>query len=937
VAPVTRWRVLGPVEVVVDGRPLDIRRPQQRAVLALLLLDAGRVLPAARIGTALWADAAPGSARTQVQVCVSRIRAVLRAAGLGDALVTEAGGYRLVPRGTVDVEEFTQAVRLAAMASAAGHHGVAAAGLREALALWRGPALTGAAGAFVEATSAALGDRRLAAYEQLADAELALGRHDAVLRVLGPLVDAHPLRERLVGQLMLAMAGGGQQSRALRLFADTRSRLADELGMEPGPDLIQAHLLVLRQQVPAQRVPSPARPHQAPAQLPADVAGFTGREAPLRELDALLPADGSALAATVVISAIGGTAGVGKTALAVHWAHRVAHRFPDGQLHVNLRGFDLEGRSVTTGEALRGFLDALGVPPQRVPADPAHQAGLYRSLLSGRRVLVVLDNARDADQVRPLLPGTPGCLVVVTSRDSLGGLVVAEGARPLVLDLLPADEARDLLAARVGADRAAAEPDAVGRIVRRCARLPLALAIVAARAAAHPGFPLAALADELRDAPFDTLHAGDPATDLRAVFSWSYRTLDDAAARLFRLLGLHPGPDVALPAVASLAGLPASALRAPLAALTRAHLLTERVPGRYAQHDLLRAYAASTAAGVDSPVELATARARLYDHYLHSAHAADLLVDRYRLAQPIRPPEPAAGVVVVEHAGHLGALAWLTAERQVLLAVVAQAASVGDNGHAWRLAATLTTFLDRQGHWHDLGEAQRVALEASGRQGDLAGQAQAHRGLAIVDTWLGDQQGAHAHYERTLDLHARMGDPVGRANTYIGLSWMCARHGRYAEALEHTRQALALFRAVDSAAGQAKALNNIGWLHARIGSHERALECCRQALAVHERNGDRHGAALAWDNLGYVHHGLGDHAEAADCYRRALALHHELGDRYDEADVLANLGDTLHAAGATAGAWTAWHQALAVYDELNLPDADTLRARIAGYSASCLQ
>ena len=939
-----RWRVLGPVEVTVDGRMLDIRRPQQRAVLALLLLDAGHVVSARRIESALWADTPPASSRTQVQVCVSRIRAVLRDHGLGDALTSEAGGYRLVPGdGRLDLAEFVASVRQAGLAAADGWHASAADTLRAGLALWRGPALTGASGAFVDAAAAALGEQWLSAYEQLADAELALGRHDSVVRTLGPLANAHPLRERLIGQLMLAMAGCGRQSQALRLFAGTRARLTDELGLEPGADLAAAHLRVLRRQVstpaPAS-VPSivpPAVPSFAPsfvpAQLPADVAGFTGRHAALRELDALLPPSDSDLAApTVVITAIGGTAGVGKTALAVHWAHRVAHRFPDGQLHVNLRGFDLDGRAVSPGEALRGFLDALGVAPQWVPAEQPYQAALYRSLLAGRRLLIVLDNARDADQVRPLLPGAPGCLVVVTSRNALGGLVVAEGARPLTLDVLSADEANDLLASRVGPDRVAAEPGAVHTIVTRCARLPLALAIVGARAAGNPGFPLATLAADL-DGGLEALDGGDPTTDVRAVLSWSYRTLDTPTARLFRLLGLHPGPDVAVAAVAAVAEATVSALRPLLAALTRAHLLTERTPGRYGFHDLLRAYAADLGRTTDSAADRAAARVRLFDHYLHTAHAADLLIDPYRPAQPIPLPSR-SGTVAVEVADHVRAMAWLTAEREVLLAVVAQAAATGFDGHAWRLAATLTTFLDRRGHWGDLAAVQHVAMAAAVRQGDLLGQAQAHRGLAIVDTWLGRHAEARDHFRHDLDLYGAMGDAAGQANAHLGISWLLGRQGRHTEAVGEAERALALYETAGSRPGQAKALNNHGWLNARIGVHEQALVSCRRALALHDETGDRHGAALTWDNLGYIHHCQGHHGEAATCYRRALALHRDLGDRYDEADVLANLGDTLQAAGDPTAAGTAWQQALAIYDDLDHPDAATLRARISASTDS---
>jgi len=368
------------------------------------------------------------------------------------------------------------------------------------------------------------------------------------------------------------------------------------------------------------------------------VASFVGRSGHLRALDALLQDQGAAPTA-VVISAIAGMAGVGKTALAVHWAHRVAGRFPDGQLYVNLRGFDPGGAGLDPGQALHGFLEAFGVPPARIPEDLAAQSGLFRSLLAGKRMLVLLDNARSAEQVRPLLPGSPGCLAIVTSRDKLAGLVATEGARPLALDLLTAADARDLLARRLGADRVAAEPAAIACIIAACARLPLALTIAAARAATSPTFPLAAIAAELREAAsaLDPFDAGESATDVRTVFSWSYRALSAPAARMFRLLGLHPGPDVAVTAAASLAAVPPGQARALLAELTRAHLLAEHAPGRYAFHDLLRAYASELASAQECPADRASAVHRLLDHYLHREQRRGA---RGRL--PVRGAGPAA-------------------------------------------------------------------------------------------------------------------------------------------------------------------------------------------------------------------------------------------------------------------------------------------------------
>jgi hypothetical protein len=454
----------------------------------------------------------------------------------------------------------------------------------------------------------------------------------------------------------------------------------------------------------------------------------------LSELDALLGTPGPPTA--VVISAIDGTAGIGKTALAVHWAHRVAGQFPDGQLYVNLRGFDPDGPVLTPDKAIRGFLDALQVDPHRVPSTLDAQAALFRSLLTGRRMLIVLDNARDSDQVRHLLPGTRGCLVLVTSRNLLTGLLATHGAHPLTLDLLSDGEARDLLIQRLGAARVTAEPEAVDQLVATCARLPLALAIVAARAQ-RTGFALAALAAELRDAGhgLDALDTGDPASQVRAVFSWSYTTLSAPAARLFRLLGLHPGPDIDAAAAAGLTARPLPETRRLLTELTRVNLLTEHLPGRYTFHDLLRAYATEQTHAVDTDHQRRAATTRLLDHYLHTSNMAERLLNPTKEAVDLLPAQP--GVTPHQLADRQQALDWFTIERPVLLAAVEHAAATGLDTHAWQLPWTMWTFLNRQGHWHDWAAAGRVAVAAAKRVADLPTQARAHRALADAYTPMG--------------------------------------------------------------------------------------------------------------------------------------------------------------------------------------------------------
>lgn len=499
-----------------------------------------------------------------------------------------------------------------------------------------------------------------------------------------------------------------------------------------------------------------------PRQLPADVYGFSGRVAELDELDAMLPNSGSRPSA-VVISAIGGTAGVGKTALAVHWAHRVADQFPDGQLYVNLHGFDPSDRVMQPAEAVRGFLDALGVQRGQIPAATQAQYALYRSLLAVRRMLVVLDNARDAEHVRPLLPGTATALVVVTSRNQLTSLVAAEGARPLSLGLLSAQDARELLAGRVGAGRVAGEPQAVDSIIAACARLPLALAIAAARAA-QTGFPLATLATELGEAGrrLDTLDAGDPVTQVRTVFSWSYRTLSPSAARLFRLLGLHSGPDISVAAAASFAGCPLGEARELLTELVRLSLLTEHTPGRYTRHDLLRAYATELANAEDSDADRQNALIRLLDHYTHTAYAANrhLNPTRPAIMLPLTDPDP---TVSVEHfAGYQQAMDWLSAEHEVLVATVRHTGSASDAGfdtRAWQLVWSMNNFLYHRGYRQCQVDVWQYALDSAHRLGDKAAQADAHRYLADTFMELRRFDDARRHWQRALEIFTDLNHP----------------------------------------------------------------------------------------------------------------------------------------------------------------------------------
>lgn len=664
-----------------------------------------------------------------------------------------------------------------------------------------------------------------------------------------------------------------------------------------------------------------------PRQLPAHSSHFVGRAAELHQLTALL--DTLALdKSTMIVAAIRGTPGVGKTALALRWAHTIVERFPDGQLYINLRGFDPSGNPVLPAEAVRGFLDAFEIPPERIPVSLDAQMALYRSLLAERRVLVVLDNARDSDQVRPLLPGSPSCLVVVTSRNQLTGLVAAEGAKPLNLNLFTVAEACELLARHLGAERVVGEPQIVEELIGLCARLPLALAIVSVWASTHPGFPLAVLVSELRDARtrLDTLNGGDQGVDIRAVFSWSYRYLSAEVARTFRLLGVHPGPDISLSAAASLIGIPLWQAREALGELTRAHLLVQNTPGRFIFHDLLRAYANDRACAEDSDVERNAAMHRVLDYYLHTAHTAVLLLHPSRDPLTLAPPQPGAAPEDLATDGH--ALAWLEAEHRVLLMVIVQAASSGFDTHAWQLPWSLGTFFDRRGHWHDWAATQHIALAAAGHLGDQDGQARAHRGLGQAHIRLGSAKEAQSHLRHALDLYQQLGDRVGQAHTHLNMSWAFGQQRHDNEALGQAQQALRLYQGAGHRDGQARALNAIGWYYARLGNLHQALAHCEKAFTLFHNLGNRLGEAATWDSLGYAHHHLGHHPHALACYQHALNLWQKLGNRYYQATTLTHLGDAHHASDDPAAACKAWQQALTILDDLHHIDADEVRAKL---------
>jgi tetratricopeptide (TPR) repeat protein len=797
--------------------------------------------------------------------------------------------------------------------------------LDEALGLWRDEALAGLDTPWLANVRESLEAERHAAELDRNDLALAAGRHAALLGPLTQLAAAHPLDERLAGQLILALYRCGRQADALRRYERLRLRLAEELGADPGPRLQLLHHQMLATD-PGLTVDgsggAPTALLATPRHLPAPPRWFAGRAWELAELDAALAT--AVQSSTVAISAVSGTAGVGKTALALRWANRVAHEFTDGQLCVNLRGFGPH-EPMTSAEAVRVFLDGLGVPPARVPAGLDAQVGLYRSLLAGRRILVLLDNAVDADQVRPLLPTTPGSLALITSRNSLNGLVVADGARRIVLDLLPAGDARQLLADRLGSERTAAEPDAVEQIITGCARLPLALSVAAAYAVNRSDASLGAVAAQLAGG-LEMFDGGDPATDVRSVLSWSYRALSTDVARLFRQLSVHPGPDFTALAAASLAGVPARQAQAALSQLTGAHLIHEHVPGRFALHDLLHAYARELAEATEPVTEWQATTRRLLDHYLHTASEGDGLLNPHR--DRIAPAAAAVGVVPEPLADAVQAMAWFTAEHRVLLAVAETASRTGFDTHAWQLPIAIASFLGRRGHWHDWLATQRRAVDAARRVGDAAAQAHSHRGLARAYVRLNRHDDAVSHLRSALEHFQALHHADEQAYTLLNIAWARGQQGRDDEAIAPARQGLELYRSTGHRNGQANALAALGWYHTHLGDHRPAIAYCEEALALYRDGGDRHGEAATLDSLGLACHRLGEHERAIVYYRRACELMRKVGDRYNEAEVLIHLGEVHRDLGAGEASRLVWQRALDILEHLEHPDAETVRTNL---------
>jgi tetratricopeptide (TPR) repeat protein len=884
----------------------------------------------------------------------------------------------------VDVLVFARLCREGGAAVHAGAWQQASDLLADALGLWRGTPLGDVPSRGLQDEHVPVADaQRLQAIEWRLEAELHLGRHDELVPDLEKLIKEHPLRERFRAQLMLALYRCGRQSDALAVYRDARDALATELGIDPGEHLRQLHQQILAADPRLLPGVSSAAPGQeraelagaagehrpdtvVPRHLPADPRHFTGRRDELHALSRLL-CDARQPGGTVVISAISGTAGVGKTALAVHWAHQAAASFPDGQLYVNLRGYD-PGQPMPAAVALAGFLRALGVRGQDISADEDERAAAYRSLLAGRRVLVVLDNAGSAEQVRPLLPAAPGCVVLVTSRDSLAGLVARDGAQRLDLDLLPAADAAGLLRALIG-QRADADPAATSALAGLCCRLPLALRVAAELAAAQPTVPLASLAAELasQHRRLDLLAAGgDPRTGVRAVFSWSGRRLDAQTARTFRLLGLSPGPDLEVYAVAALTGATVEQAGQAVDVLARAYLIQPTGPGRYGLHDLLRAYACELAASPDSPDEQQAALTRLFDYYLHTAAGAmDTLHPAERHRRPrINPPTTPTPPLASSAAATL----WLDAQRACLVAVTTHTAAHGWPGHAIGLAATLARYLITGGHFPEAITIHGDALQAARLTEDRTAEATALTTLGVIDWETGRCQQAVGHYRRALALYRETGDQPGQARALNNLGVADLHQGRYQPATGQLREALALYRETGDQPGQARALTNLGLIGLRQDCYQQATGRLQEALALFRETGartgpvhvlsylglvalrqgddqqatgylqealagaraagDRPGEADSLNGLGEVFLATGRPGQAHAQYAAALSLASKIGDRYEQARAHDGLAHACHASNDPDQARHHWQEALSLYSRLNACEADQVRAQL---------
>jgi DNA-binding SARP family transcriptional activator/Flp pilus assembly protein TadD len=925
-------RLLGQIAVrTADGTYVCAGPAKQGCTLAVLALRAGQLVSVDGLIDRVWDEAPPRAARASLHSYVARLRKLLegdRTPDAGPVLARRSGGYVLaVEPEQVDVHLMRTLGREGRKAAERQDYQAAGQLYRRAAELWSGEALGSLGGGWVARNRAGLHQERLGLLAELYETELRTGQHEAVLPELAKVVADHPLDERLAGQYLLALYRCGRPADALTHYERTREQLAEELGTDPSSRLQELHQQILTA-APALSAPATATPVPVPRQLPAPPPLFIGRSQERARLDRGFEQRGD----RVVIATVGGPGGIGKTWLVLRWAHDHLADFPDGQLYVDLLGFDPSKEPLAAEAALQAFLGALGVEPGAIPADAQSQTGLYRSLTADRRLLVVLDNARSAAQVLPLIPGSARCGVLVTSRNQLVDVTMEHGADHLTLDVLDEHEARQLLTTRLGRDRTAAEPEAVSELLTQCAGLPLALGLVTARGTLRPDSPLALMAEDLREAAgrLDTLEADTLDGRLRAAFTSSYRALSTTAAYVFGLLGLAPGPDIGQPAVARLTALPVPRVRAALQELIRAHLLREDPPGRYRMHDLLRLYAVEqarrTSREEDGHVELR----RLVDFYLHTARGAEQLLHPHRIQ--IGFPEPSADCDPQAPADQAAALAWLEVEHSGLLAAQRLAVDLGWYDVVWRIAWVLDTFHRRNGHLHAQLAAWHEGLEATRRLGDPVSEMLAHRnlGVACIRSNLHDEALDHLH--QALSLTKRSGDIVQAAHTHLVLAYAWERRGNDQQALGHADHALTLFQTLEKTpVWEAQAHNQICLYSARLGRYEQARAHGESSLALFRRHQERDGEADALGTLGRLAHLSGQHDLALSRFEQALGLLRDISHTYGEAETLDWLGRVHAALGERDQARRCWGEALSQYlAQHRVQEAQRVRDRLSG-------
>lgn len=888
------FRVLGSVVVERAGREIRLPGGRERCLLCVLLLAAGQPVPTDRLIDLLWAEEPPAGARAAIHTYVSRLRRTLAAhIGTAEAALSRRGDcYVLaVDPDLVDIHRFANLVKQACHID---DPSLRAPMLRRALELWRGPVAADVRPSELRQRIAGQKDQlRVSAMRLCIEAELASGQHQAVIDELTYLVDEHPLDEELAGQLMLALHRSGRRSDALHVYQQTRARLADDLSLDPSDRLRELHVAILRADPslqlggvhePGRTVPiPPSGPHgRVPAQLPAPPAEFTGRTVHLDQLDALLGracAMGQPL--PVVISAISGLGGVGKTALAVHWGHLRSDKFPDGQLYVDLGGW-ASGPPLRPSEAIARLLRGLGVPADEIPMREDEAGALYRTSLVGRRALVLLDNAVSAEQVRPLLPGEPACMVIVTSRSRLGGLAVTHGAHHLNLDVLAADEGVELIRRVIGASRAARNEAVVRDVARLCGNLPLALRIAAASIAERPSISLDQYLAELASGDRLAVLAvhGDGAASIAPTFAMSYAHLPEAERRLLRLLGVFPGSHITTSAAAALADVTEPSARSSLEALVGTNLLESRGLDRYATHDLVRLYAAGRAGAEEPAHEWAAALRRLVGWYEQTAaDAARVLLKRTTLPSDDRAkPDP------------VEAGAWCEAELDNIVAIIDEAWRRGWHETVWRLPAAVWPHLQSSVTGVDWVAIHRRAVHAAGQAGNKRARASAQHNLGQAHRRLGEASAAVHELERAADEFRVLGDTEELAGALTSLGEAHYAAGNYTVAHEHLRSALQLGGPDHPSQARAEAFRHLGVTLRAVGDNVGALGACQDALAVYRTLGDERGEANTINNIGNVLRRMGKPTDARAHYEDALPRCRRLGDRRGEANTLNNLG-----------------------------------------------